>query len=240
MNDYEDDLAEPDPPLPERVARRALVLAAVCCRSAIEDDADNAEAETFRREVLAWLHDVSASDEAEPEELALLSVPLGTLNERQVIDGSWRGEGLGVLAWALGRYELSSYQQTISPPDAADAIGFLTSEATELIESARLRDPEELEVLADRLFALHWRLRQFSIRPEHMDFISFARTAYFGPLDVEGLELVRDDLAIDGRPLMDVGETRWRECLSIARERQQAANWLCGQETLYSDVTCDT
>jgi hypothetical protein len=240
MTDYEDDLPEPDPPLPERVARRAFVLAAVCCRSAIEDDADNVEAETFRRDVLAWLHDVGVTDEIEPEELALLSAPLGALNERQVIDGSWRGEGLGVLAWALGRHELPSYQQTISSPDAADSIGFMTSEATELIESARLRGTEEREVLADRLFALHWRLRQFSMRPEHMDFMSFARTAYFGPLDVEGLEFVRDDLAIDGRPLMDVGEARWRECLSIARERQQAANWVCGQETLYADVTCDT
>jgi hypothetical protein len=172
--------------------------------------------------------------------LSLLSAPLGTLSERQVIDGSWRGEGLGVLAWALGRYELPSYQQAISSPDAADTIGFLTPEAAELIESAVLREPEELELLAERLLALHWRLRQFSIRPEYMDFGSFARTAYFGPLDVEGLELVRGDLAIDGRPLMDVGEARWRECLSIALERQQAANWLCGQEALYSDVTCDT
>jgi hypothetical protein len=240
MTDFEDDLPEPDPPLPARVARRALVLSAVCCRSAIEDDAQNAEAETFRREVLEWLHDVSAIDEAEPEELALLSAPLGSLNERQVIDASWHGEGLGVLAWALARYELPSYQQTISSPDAADAIGFMTLDAAELIGNAVLRRPEELEELAERLLALHWRLVEFSMQPEHMDFMSFARTAYFGPLDVEGLEFVRGDLAIDGRPLMDVGEARWRECLSIARERQQAANWLCGQETLYSDVTCDT
>lgn len=240
MTDYEGDFPEPAPPPPDRVARRALVLAAVSCRSAIEDEANNPEAEAFRRQTLAWLDDVGAREEVEPNELAVLSAPLGTLAERQVIDCSWCGEGLGVLAWALGRYELPSYQKTVSSPDAADALGFMTPEAADVIKSAALRGPAQLEALAERLLALHWRLRQFSLRPERMDFLSFAPTAYFGPLDIEGLEFVRGDLAIDNRPLMDVAEARWRECLSIARERQQAANWLCGQEVLYSDVTCDT
>lgn len=240
MFDDDEDIPDPEPPLPARVARRALVLSALCCRSGIEDDADNPEAEAFRRDVLAWLEEVGASEEAEPEERAVLSAPLGTLTERQVIDCGWRAEGLGVLAWALGRCDLPSYQTTVSAPDVADTIDFMKPEAARMIDGAKLRDSEQLETLAERLLALHWRLRQFSLNPEHMDFESFARTAYFGPLDVGGLDLVRGDLAVDGRPLMDVGESRWNECMSIARERQQAANWLCGQEVLYSDVTCDT
>lgn len=240
MTDDDEDTLDPEPPPPERVARRALVLAALCCRSGIEDDADNPDAEAFRRDVLAWLGEVSAGEEAESEELAVLSAPLGTLTERQVIDCGWRAEGLGVLAWALGRYDLPSYATAVNAADVADALEFMTPEAAHTIDSAVLRDSGQLETLAERLLALHWRLRQFSLNPEHMDFESSARTAYLGPLDVEGLELVRGDLAIDGRPLMDVGEPRWNECMSIARERQQAANWLCGQEVLYSDVTCDT
>ena len=239
-SDEDDDLAEPVPPTADRVARRALVLAAVACRSAIEGDATNPRAEAFRREVLDWLRDAGAEEEAEPDELALLRAPLGSLDERQVIDASWRGEGLGVLAWALGRYELPSYQHTVTPPEVADRLGFMTPDAALLVQHATLRDAEELEALASRLLAVHWRLRDFSLRPVHMDFASFAPTAWFGPLDVTGLEFAGGDLAIDGRPLMDVGEARWRECMSIVRERQQAANWLCGQQTLYSEVSCDT
>lgn len=240
MTDYEEDPPALELPPPDRVVRRAFVLAAVCCRGVIEDSAASTEIEVFRREVVAWLRDVGAIGEVEPWEMALLSAPLGTLNELQRIDASWCAEGLGLLAWALYRYELPSYQQATTPPCAADAVGLMTSNAAELIESAVLREPTELELLAERLLALHWRLRQFSMRPERIDFVSFASTAYFGPLNVGGLEFAGGDLAIDGRPLMDVAEARWRECLSIAQERQRAANWLCGQEALYVDVTCAT
>jgi hypothetical protein len=105
---------------------------------------------------------------------------------------------------------------------------------------ASASDTDEIERLSNRLFALHWRLRQFSLKPQHMDFFSFSRTARFGPLDVEGLAFANGDLAIDGQPLVDVPEDRRRECMSIARERHQAANSLCGYETTYSDVPCDT
>ncbi len=235
-----DDYPDPEPPSPQRIARRGLVLAAVVCRSALEDSAGDPKAEAFRRDVVAWLDAAGAVAEAEPGEASRLQAPLGTLTERQVIDASWRGEGLGVLAWALGRCELPAYDTTVKSPDVADRLGFMERAGSELVREARLRDPHVIEQLADRLLALHWRLREFSLRPAAMDFVAFARTAYFGPQDVEGLRLAANDLAIHGRPLMDVPERRWRECLSIARERQQAANWLAGQQVLYSEVTCDT
>jgi hypothetical protein len=40
-------------------------------------------------------------------------------------------------------------------------------------------------------------------------------------------------------PLGNALEKFSREALGIARERQQAANWLSGQDVLYSEVTCD-
>jgi len=73
-----------------------------------------------------------------------------------------------------------------------------------------------------------------------MNFREFANTASFGPLPLTGLRLVADDLEVRGVPLWDASEEDWREVMSIAIERQQAANWLIGQELLYSDVTCDT
>ena len=73
-----------------------------------------------------------------------------------------------------------------------------------------------------------------------MDFAEFAKTAWFGPLPVGGLRLVAGDLEVRGLPVWEAPEEDWREVLSIARERQQAANWLMGQEEIYSEVTCDT
>jgi hypothetical protein len=237
---HDDDLHDAEPPTPHRVARRALVLAALACRSALEKDAGNTDAERFRRDVLAWLGDVGALAEAEPGERRILEAPLGALDEQRVIDASWRGEGLAVLAWALRRAELPSYGKTAISADVATALGFMRTPAESVLAAPTLRSPAEIETLARRLFALHWRLREFTLRPRAMDFATFARTARFGPLDIEGLELASGDLAIDGRPLLSADPHRVDECLGIARERQQAANWLRGDERLYSDVGADT
>jgi hypothetical protein len=241
-NDSDDDAddVEPEPPAPRRVAQRALVLAALSCRSGIDVDAGNADAEAFRRNVVAWLASVGALAEAEPAERRLLEARLGTLDERHIVDAGWRAEGLAVLAWGLGRSELPSYQEMVDPRKVADALGFMEPAGETLLATATLRSHDEIEALAQRLFAVHWRLREFSLRPVAMDFVSTARTAWFGPLDVTGLELASGDLAIDGRPLSAVPEHRWRQCLSIAQERHQAANWLCGHESVYSEVSADT
>ncbi len=73
-----------------------------------------------------------------------------------------------------------------------------------------------------------------------MNFAEFANTGWFGSLSLRGLRVVSDDLEVRGVPVWDASEKDWREVLSIARERQQAANWLMGQEVVYSEVTCDT
>lgn len=229
------------PPSPERVARRAFVLAAVVCRSGLESDAGNPEAERFRAGILEWLSGIGIADELEADERALLDAPLGSLTERQVIDASWRGEGLAVLAWSLGRFDLPPYGQIVSSPDAADSIGFLEPDGLDLLSpSSELRDPEEIEKFAELMLSAHWRLRQYSLDGEAMNFAEFARTCYFGPLETEGLEFAASDLAVGGHPLSEVSEDEWREVMSIVRERHEAANWLIGQDPAYSEITCDT
>jgi len=235
----EDDF-ELNPPSPERVAKRAFALAAVVCRSGIEQGEFHSAAEDFRRDVLRWLTDARVTDELEPEERVLLETPLGSLTERQEINASWRGEGLAVLAWALKRFELPAYDQIVSPPDVADALGFLTNDGYELLAAPELRAPEEIDHLAELMLAAHWRLRQFSIDGLPMEYAVFAQTCYFGPLETRGLRFVDGDLAIGERAISKVQEAEWREVLSIVRERQQAANWLTGQDPIYSEVTCDT
>src|SRR3712207_5225287 len=101
MSDDDVDVPELQPPPPDRVARRALVFAAVTGRTGIEDDASNPDAEEFRKDVDQWLQRIGAAAEAEPMELLALQTPLGSLSDRDLIDGSW--------AWALGRYDLPPY-----------------------------------------------------------------------------------------------------------------------------------
>lgn len=69
------------PPDAKRVAARALVLPAVSCRALIEQDAHNAGAETLRQKVISWLDSIGVSEEMEPAETALLSTPVGNLDE---------------------------------------------------------------------------------------------------------------------------------------------------------------
>ena len=88
----------------------------------------------------------------------------------------------------------------------------------------------ELTSLADQLFSLHWRLRQYSLDGARLDFVDFARRASFGPLAIDGLRICEGDLEIRGAPLFRAPEELWQEAMSIARERQQAANWLEGQD----------
>jgi hypothetical protein len=231
---------ELNPPSPQRVAERALILAAVICRSGIERDAGNLQAEKFREQVIAWLERLKLSSEAEPQEMGLLKTPLGKLAKKDGVDTSWRTEGLAVLAWALGKYELPNYETQASGPAAAEALGFLKPREETVLHEPRLRSVEEITALSDQIFTLHWRLRQFSLEPAAIDFQEFAKTAWFGPLSLDGLHLSEKDLAIQGLPISRATEQQWRTVMSITQERHQAVNWLEGQEQIYSQVTTDT
>jgi hypothetical protein len=237
MSDEEDEL---HPPAADRVARRALILAAVVCRSGIESDAGNADAETFREEVIEWVEDLGLMDEIEPTEMALLRTPLGELSERQTIEASWKTEGLAVLGWALGRYELPPYDVPAEGPAVGRALGFNEDHENTVLSNPQLRPRAELTSLSDVLFSLHWRLRQYSLDGAAMDFAELAQRAWFGPLSLDGLRLCEGDLEIRGVPLFRAPKELWREAMSIALERQLAANWLEGQDPIYSQVTADT
>lgn len=237
MSDEEED---PIPPSADRVARRALTLAAVVCRSGIESDAGNADAEGFRAEVLDWALYLGLEDEIEPDEMTLLRTPLGKLTERQIIDASWRVEGLAVLGWALGCYDLPPYDMRADGPTIGFELGFNEEPETTVLSDPELLPREELSALADQLFSLHWRLRQYSLDGAAMDFADVARRAWFGPLSLDGLRLCEGDLELRGVPLFRAPEELWREALSIAQERQLAVNWLEGQDPIYSQVTADT
>jgi hypothetical protein len=92
---------------------------------------------------------------------------VGRASERQTIDGYWRKEGLSVLAWALGRFQLPPYDQPADPDATSQSVEFLSvHDATALRESARLRTPEEIGRFATHITIVHWRIRTFLLDPE--------------------------------------------------------------------------
>jgi hypothetical protein len=237
-HDFDD--IEFSPPTAERVAARALVLAAMVFRSSLEASTDDPEAEAARDDLVAWLASAGIGAELEDHERAFIGASLGSLDRQSTINASWRGEAMAVLAWALGRAALPPYDTIVDSPTIADQLGFLGDSANSIMASSALRPADEIDHFREKMFALHWRLREFSLTREPVDFRRIARTASSGPLDISTLHFVGNDLAIDGRPLMDISEQRWRECLGVASESHRAANWLAGYESRYSDVTADT
>jgi hypothetical protein len=235
--DQDDEVLRP--PTAERVARRALAMCAVVCRGFLEADAGDAGAEDFRQRVIRWLDDVNVSAELEEHERELLHTPLGGVDQRAVINATWLAEGLAVLAWALGTMDLPPYDDSVDPAEVADTLGFMGDQAREVIQSA-LVDAEAIEAFQSSILTAHWRLRQYGLQPEKLDFTAFVKTAWFGPLSLDGLRLVDGDLAIGDEPISQASEEACSHCQSIVQERHRAANWLAGWGEPYSEVDTST
>jgi hypothetical protein len=230
-----------EPPTPERVARRALALTAVTARAILEQDTANPEAETTYQDLLAWVRDIGIDDEFEPDEREVVRRPLGRLDQRGQINSTWRLEGLVVLAWALGRFEIPPHDQLVALNPLWRSLGLLDAEAARaLVAKPTLRSREEIRILRNRLFALHWRLRDYYANPRVMDFAAFARTCSFGPLDVEGLPLIEGDLGLRGERIDRAPREVFSSAHSTAQERHQAANWLWEGPPQYSRASVAT
>ena len=120
-----------------------------------------------RSALLSWIEELGLTLELEPAELDFLTTPVGQASSRHTIDGQWRREGLCVLAWALGRFQLPPYDQPTDPEAVLQSLEFLSvNDATAMCESARLRPAEEILRLASHTTIFHWRIRQFQLDPQ--------------------------------------------------------------------------
>lgn len=228
------------PPVAQRVVQRAFCISAVVCRSLIDEHSTVEQCQSINGRIRPWLAAVGAEAELEAWEADALAEPLGSLSIRMRANGSWMSEGLVVLAWALGRYELPAHDDCVDPQAVTNALGFLHPDAASHCQELQLRPPTEIQSFANRAFALHWRLRQFSLQPEHLDFAKFAQTAWFGPLNIEGVALVNKDLSIHGKSINQAPQDAIRAATSIAMERHRAFNWLLGYGTIYSEIDTST
>lgn len=236
------DEGAPRPLGAERVARRACALAAVTGRASLErQDPHDSGVEQTRQRILRWVDEIGIGDELEPDEWKLLQLPLGAPPQHDTVNATWRLEGLGVLLWALGRYELPPHDE---PANVAEMLPLLgvpdAAHSREFIQRAALRPAAELEKLRERLFAIHWRVTDWRLRPRTMDFANFAKTAWFGPLDLEGVSLAENDLAIGGLPISRAAASVVAAATSAAMERHLAINWLHAAGDRYSQTDVST
>jgi hypothetical protein len=154
---------------------------------------------------------------------------------------TWRLEGLVVLAWALGRFQIPPHDALVAVDPLWGSLGWLDVDvARGLLANATLAARQEIGMLRNRLFTLHWRLVDYRVNPKMMDFADFARTCSFGPLDLTGLPLIEGDLSLGGKRI-DRATPEMLACTaSAARERRQAVNWLWEGAERYSEVRTDT
>jgi Domain of unknown function (DUF4272) len=254
-------------PNPARVMRRALALTAVTARAILEQGGVTlgfgspkwnplrwlrhilAGQADQHQKLLLWVQLVGFHQEFEPDEWEVLQRPPGRLKQKQQINSTWRLEGLGILAWALARFELPPHDQLVECHSLWRSLGMPNVAACKgLLADPTLRALPELQALRRRLLAINWRLTNFYVRPTAMDFIgvtetsfgNYDRTAWFSSQEVAQLPLVEGDLAIRGARLDRVSPDELSLARSIGHERHQAANWLCNGPEEYSATDVST
>jgi hypothetical protein len=232
---------QPEPPSAQRVARRAVALLILSARAVAERDHARMDVLPFYEKLLTWAGDLGIDDELEPWERDALNLKPGTLARQPAINAMWRIEGLTVLAWALGLYELLPHDQLSDVDGVWNAIGLMDDKVHDLLANPRLRPAEELETFRKQMLGYHWRLRDFrSSRPRTMDFLAFSRKCWFGSFDVSFFKLVDNDLALRGERIDKAGAEVLGTCMSLAMERHKASNWLCWGPAVYSQADDST
>lgn len=187
-----------------------------------------------------WLDHLGINDEIEPSEDAVIRAPIGATNRQTVINAAWRSEAMAVLAWALPRADLPRYDERDGGYETAAKLGFLVKREQTVLACPLLRPLPEILQGAKTYLTVHWRLREYSVRPDVIDFKRYVSRATWGPLSLADVALVEGDLAIRGERIDRVPED-WRELMrSMARERHNAFNWLLGFAPIYSEVETTT
>ncbi|MCB9883645.1 MAG: DUF4272 domain-containing protein [Planctomycetes bacterium] len=227
MNDESEEGG--NPPSPNAVAFRALVLCSLACRAHLELGPDDPDAIDVYQQLVRWCQEMDLWTHASTRERAQIETPLGSLARRDGLNMGWHAEGLLVLVWALGLVDLHSHDTKVDLFDLADALHFLGDDARSIVEQARLRDREALRACREFHYALHVRLRSYERDPVPRDIVHD-----FDGIDVEALgldlPLSGTDLRIGSGPMAAAPPKLITQSEEIVRERHRASIWVIGEE----------
>jgi hypothetical protein len=151
----------------ERIAKRAMVLCALVCRGFIDDDAPN-DVEDLWKNLLPWIDRMDARVEVEAHELEALMAPLGSLDMQSRLNLVWVVEGLAVLAWALGRYELHPDTEVAEAQAITQKLLFLSDKARELLHETVISQ-DEIEALERSCSAILKETNKIAQNPHMFD-----------------------------------------------------------------------
>lgn len=139
--------------------------------------------------------------------------------------------------WTIGPFD----QQLADARGVVGSLGYMDdARAERLLSNAMLRPLAEIRAYAEHILNVHWRLQRVR-RVKHYDCRNLFDEELERPIPgTTPIELVRGDLTIAGVTLAEVDDELLNSALSVARERQRAANWLQGDDRIYSEVALDT
>ncbi len=127
----------------EKVAKQAFVLAALVCRGFIDEDLPS-DVEAVYARIIPWLEEMDAMEMLEGDEKEALEARLGSLKSQMKLNLIWTVEGLAILAWALGRYELHEHSEVADAQAITQRLFFLSSKAKELY-AGEVLEKEQIE-----------------------------------------------------------------------------------------------
>ena len=247
----EDDLGiEINPRPASEVATRLLLLVATANRAALEAGPDPAhlqEREADRFDLIHWLTAERLLDGASSIERVILIAPLGGIDSDQLATASWAGEGAVVLAWALGMTgKIPTYGPSSNVRIAFPGLPEPWGETDSFLQTARLRDEEQLAHERERAEIWHWRAETEALRrTDHSDETDRETLVAVADVAVEAHQagllsaVVDGDFPVDGQPYRTLSEATAETLAAIAFERLRGLNWTCGFGNSWEDVPTD-
>jgi hypothetical protein len=201
------------PPLSEQiqaadqVARRCIVLYAVLAAGHDEP----------RGELVAWLRREGLWDAVSPKESEFLVSESPA--QKQRINATWRAEALLPLLWSLGLIAaLPIPQQLCDMQLIRSVLPPLLASVREFISTVRLRSDSEIIDANEKIYQIHWRVRDARLRGQPTPLGKLPRMAH-----------------ADYDPPAESYNS------GVVQERHHALNWLigyCGQD--WDNITTDT
>lgn len=207
-----------------------------------ESDKFSRLAESQREPFWRGLHDAGLWQHLSPREHIYAQSNHVTMTQQQQTDASWRMEAAQALMWALGLLPEMSPYDTMASHDLLKQIP--SGDVAAFVQSARLRNEEEIERAREIAEFWHWRSRTRELiergdvfqADENMKaagFHSYDDIVRFSARNgaQEGIisACIGDDFPAKDKPYRDLSEEEWAEVRSITLERHFALNWLCGR-----------
>jgi hypothetical protein len=191
----------------DAVARRCIILYAVVAAGHNEP----------RDQLVAWLRHEGLWEAVTPKESEFLLSKSPT--RQQQVNATWRAEALFSLVWSLGLIgELSIPQQLCDVQLVRSVLPPLFGSVGRFISEAKLRNDSELHDANEKIYQIHWHVRDAQRRHEPTPPGRLPRMPH-------------EDCDPPAESLNP----------SVVQERHYALNWLigyCGQD--WDDITTDT